>query len=104
MTRTMNSPPTRPGNFPPNSLDNCSAPPAPATAANRRLTLAERGLGAQQVLQGLLLVGKSLLPFLLLQFFGGRSHGVGGRVHVLHKTVKFLVFLGQLAALHTPGQ
>src|SRR6267143_1883345 len=76
----------------------------PAAAAKRYLNLAERGLGAQQVLEGFLFVRKSILPFLLLQFFGGWAHGVGSRVHVLHKTVEFLVFLAKLAALHSPRQ
>src|SRR6266850_516074 len=81
-----------------------SRPAAPAAAAKRYLNLAERGLGAQQVLEGFLFVGKGILPFLLLQFFGGWAHGVGSRVHVLHKTIEFLVFLGKLAALHTSGE
>jgi len=35
------------------------------------LNLAESGFGAQQVLEGFLFVGKGVLPFLLLQLFGG---------------------------------
>jgi len=42
------------------------------------------------VLEGFLFVRKGILPFLLLQFFGGWAHGVGSRVHVLHKTVEVL--------------
>src|SRR5258708_26976631 len=55
---------------------------------------------SQQVLQGLLFVGKSILPFLLLQFFRGWPHGVGSRngdrkstrLNSSHQIISYAVF------------
>src|ERR1019366_8425008 len=71
------------------------SPSAASAIAKRHLNLAEGGLGSKQMLQGLLLVGKGILPFLLLQFFSGGTHGVGRSVHVFLEAAEFLIFLGQ---------
>ena len=75
-----------------------------ARTAEGHLNLAERGLGAQQILKRLLFAGHGFAPFLLLQFFGGRTHRFRGRVHVFHEAVEFLIFMRQFAALHAPGE
>src|SRR4029079_17160649 len=58
------------------------------------LNLPESGFGAQQKLQGFLLVGDGVLPFLLLQLLRGRLHGGGGGEHILLEIADGLHFIG----------
>ena len=77
-------------------------PPPPPPRSERDLNLPERGFGAQQELQRLLLVRNRVLPFLLLQLLRGRLHGCGRRDHVLLEIADGLHFIGQLARLKRP--
>ena len=79
-----------------------SAASTPASASERDLNLPERGFRAQQILQGLLLVGNRIFPLLLLQLLRGRRHGLRRRDHVLLKVADGLHFIGQLARLQSP--
>ena len=74
--------------------DRGPLPPSATASASRsegHLNLAERGFGAQQVLQRFLFVGQRVVPLLLLQFIGGGSHGRGCRAHILLKVAELLV-------------
>src|ERR1019366_6589628 len=72
--------------------------------AERHLDIARRGLGAQQVLQRLLLGGKRILPLGALQFLRGGPHGLHGSFHVLDEASEGIARLGQMAGLHAVGQ
>ncbi len=82
-----------------------SAPSASTPARSKRnLNLPESGFGAQQELQGLLLVGNGVLPLLLLQLLRGRRHGLRRGDHILLEIADGLHFIGQLAGLQATGK
>ena len=85
---------------------SATATAATATAALSKgnLNLAEGGLGAQQGLERLLLVGDGLLPLLLLQLLGGGRHGFGSREHLLLEFAYSLHLIGQFARFQAPGE
>ncbi|HLY65932.1 MAG TPA: hypothetical protein VKU60_10395, partial [Chloroflexota bacterium] len=77
-----------------------SATPSAASACSKgHGDLAEGGFGAQQVLEGLLLVGDSVIPLLLVKVIAGRAHGLGGCVHIVLKFAKLLISVRQFTLL-----
>jgi hypothetical protein len=83
---------------------SASSAATPAAGSKRNLDLPEGGLGAQQGLQSLLLIGQGVLPLFLLQLLRGRRHGCGGGHHILLKIADGLHFIGQLAGLQAAGK
>ena len=81
-----------------------AATAAAALLAEGHLDIAERGFGAQQVLQRLLLGRQRVLPLGALQLVGGRTHGLHGLFHVVDEALEGIAGVFQLAGLHAVGQ
>ena len=81
-----------------------SASAASALAAHGHLDVAERGFGAQQELQRLLLWRQRILPLGGLQLVDGRLHGRCGLFHIRYEALKRIARFVQLAALHALRQ
>ncbi len=81
-----------------------STPSASALLTEGDLNLAEGRLRPQQSLERLLLVGQSVLPGLLLEFFGRGNHGPRRHLHILLEAGKLLIGRTQSAALHARGE
>ena len=93
-----------------NRLCEIAAGAAAASAATAaalpegHLDIAERSLGAQQVLQRLLLGRQRVLPLGALQLVGRRTHGLDGLLHVLDEALEGVAGAFELARLHAVGQ